>query len=179
MWGWGKVRKELSEAESEPEELGGDPDAARRAALASNAADLRARRIKQRMVRRLRKVDAARLSLTVYERDRKDRLRRILGILVRGRLGGQRPLAAIVTFSEWPAAIAARHIDSGGVAPPSAVGVQVTVRIPEVPGRLAGDYERWITFVRLPEHDDQNNVHVSEQRPRSDAYPGSRSFPEE
>ena len=46
----------------------------RRAALASNATGLRAQRVKRRMVRRLRKVAAAGLSLTAYERDRKDQL---------------------------------------------------------------------------------------------------------
>ena len=54
----------------------------RRAALASNATGLRAQRVKRRMVRRLRKVAAAGLSLTAYERDRKDQLIRLLGVLL-------------------------------------------------------------------------------------------------
>ena len=102
----------------------------RRAALASNATGLRAQIIKRRLMRRLRKVAAAGLSLTAYERDRKDRLIRLLGVLLRGRLGGQRPLAAIVAFSEWPAAVAASYVDRCRVAPPSGVGVQVIVRRP-------------------------------------------------
>jgi hypothetical protein len=113
----------------------------RRAALASNATGLRAQIIKRRLMRRLRKVAAAGLSLTAYERDRKDRLIRLLGVLLRGRLGGQRPLAAIVAFSEWPAAVAASYVDSCRVVPPSGVGVQVIVRRP-------GDREGRTTSVR-------------------------------
>ena len=113
----------------------------RRAALASNATGLHAQIIKRRLMRRLRKVAAAGLSLTAYERDRKDRLIRLLGVLLRGRLGGQRPLAAIVAFSEWPAAVAASYVDSCRVVPPSGVGVQVIVRRP-------GDREGRTTSVR-------------------------------
>ena len=113
----------------------------RRSALASNATGLRAQIIKRRLMRRLRKVAAAGLSLTAYERDRKDRLIRLLGVLLRGRLGGQRPLAAIVAFSEWPAAVAASYVDSCRVVPPSGVGVQVIVRRP-------GDREGRTTSVR-------------------------------
>ena len=119
----------------------------RRAALASNATGLRAQRVKRRMVRRLRKVAAAGLSLTAYERDRKDRLIRLLGVLLRGRLGGQRPLAAIVAFSEWPAAVAANYVDRCRVAPPSGVIVQVIVRRPANSTR-PGDREGRTTSVR-------------------------------
>ena len=119
----------------------------RRAALASNATGLRAQIIKRRLMRRLRKVAAAGLSLTAYERDRKDRLIRLLGVLLRGRLGGQRPLAAIVAFSEWPAAVAASYVDSCRVVPPSGVGVQVIVRRPANSAR-PGDREGRTTSVR-------------------------------
>ena len=119
----------------------------RRAALASNATGLRAQIIKRRLMRRLRKVAAAGLSLTAYERDRKDRLIRLLGVLLRGRLGGQRPLAAIVAFSEWPAAVAASYVDSCRVVPPSGVGVQVIVRRPANSAR-PGDREGRTTFVQ-------------------------------
>ena len=119
----------------------------RRAALASNATGLRAQIIKRRLMRRLRKVAAAGLSLTAYERDRKDRLIRLLGVLLRGRLGGQRPLAAIVAFSEWPAAVAASYVDRCRVAPPSGVGVQVIVRRPANSAR-PGDREGRTTFVQ-------------------------------
>ena len=119
----------------------------RRAALASNATGLHAQRVKRRLVRRLRKVAAAGLSLTAYERDRKDRLIRLLGVLLRGRLGGQRPLAAIVAFSEWPAAVAASYVDRCRVAPPSGVGVQVIVRRPANSAR-PGDREGRTTFVQ-------------------------------
>ena len=119
----------------------------RRAALASNATGLRAQIIKRRLMRRLRKVAAAGLSLTAYERDRKDRLIRLLGVLLRGRLGGQRPLAAIVAFSEWPAAVAASYVDSCRVVPPSGVGVQVIVRRPANSAR-PGDREGRTTSVQ-------------------------------
>ena len=119
----------------------------RRAALASNATGLRAQIIKRRLMRRLRKVAAAGLSLTAYERDRKDRLIRLLGVLLRGLLGGQRPLAAIVAFSEWPAAVAASYVDRCRVAPPSGVGVQVIVRRPANSAR-PGDREGRTTSVQ-------------------------------
>jgi hypothetical protein len=43
---------------------------------------------------------------TTYERERTHRLIRILGILLKGKLGAQRPLAAIVAFSNVPVAAA-------------------------------------------------------------------------
>ena len=160
----------------------------RRAALASNATGLHAQRVKRRLVRRLRKVAAAGLSLTAYERDRKDRLIRLLGVLLRGLLGGQRPLAAIVAFSEWPAAVAASYVDRCRVAPPSGVGVQVIVRRPANSAR-PGDREGRTTFVQnrpagrgrgaararraIPEH-IRWDVHV-----QFDGQWGVESFPEE
>lgn len=49
---------------------------------------------------------------TTYERERTHRLIRILGILLKGKLGAQRPLAAIVAFSNVPVAAALDEAES-------------------------------------------------------------------
>ena len=49
---------------------------------------------------------------TTYERERTHRLIRILGILFKGKLGAQRPLAAIVAFSNVPVAAALDEAES-------------------------------------------------------------------
>lgn len=57
----------------------------------------------KRTSRLIQRVNAAG-GTTAYERERKTRLISTLAMILRGRLGAQRPLAAIVAFSNVPAA---------------------------------------------------------------------------